>query len=54
MPKNTEDLKVDLTKPKEDAIQTQETNDSNAIVEEKKDETSSEKVVEEVRATKKK
>jgi len=54
VPKNTEDLKVDLTKPKEDAIQTQETNDSNAIVEEKKDETSSEKVVEEVRATEEK
>ena len=51
VPKNTEDLKVDLTKPKEDAVQTQETNDSNAIVEEKKYETSSEKVVEEVRAT---
>jgi len=54
VPKNTEDLKVDLTKPKEDAIQTQETNDSNAIVEEKKYETSSEKVVEEVRATEEK
>jgi len=54
VPKNTEDLKVDLTKPKEDAVQTQETNDSNAIVEEKKDETSSEKVVEEVRATEEK
>jgi len=54
VPKNTEDLKVDLTKPKEDAVQTQETNDSNAIVEEKKDETSSKKVVEEVRATEEK
>ncbi len=54
VPKNTEDLKVDLTKPKEDAVQTQETNDSNAIVEEKKYETSSEKVVEEVRATEEK
>jgi len=54
VPKNTEDLKVDLTKPKEDAVQTQKTNDSNAIVEEKKDETSSKKVVEEVRATEEK
>ena len=52
--KNTEDIKVDLTKTKEDAVQTQETNDSDAIVEEKKDETSSEKVVEEVRATEEK
>ena len=52
--KSTEDIKVDLTKTKEDAIQTQETNDSDAIVEEKKDEASSEKVVEEVRATEEK
>ena len=54
VPKSTEDIKVDLTKTKEDAVQTQETNDSNAIVEEKTDETSSEKVVEEVRATEEK
>ena len=52
--KSTEDIKVDLTKTKEDAVQTQETNDSNAIVEKKTDETSSEKVVEEVRATEEK
>jgi len=54
VPKDTEDIKVDLLKTKEDAIQTQETNDSNVVVEEKKDETSSEKVVEEVRATEEK
>ena len=54
VPKNTEDIKVDLAKPKEDAIQTQETDDSNVIVEEKKDETGSEKVVEEVRSTEEK
>ena len=54
VPKNTEDLKVDLTKPKEDAVQAQETNDSNAVVEEKKNETSSQEVVEEIRATEEK
>tara|TARA_R100001460_G_scaffold15631_1_gene34357 strand:+ start:3666 stop:4829 length:1164 start_codon:yes stop_codon:yes gene_type:complete len=48
MPNN---IKVDLSKKQEDAVQTQETDDSNAIIEEKKNETSSEKVVEEVRAT---
>ena len=54
--KSNETYKVDLGKKEEevkeeikDAIQTQETNDSNVVVEEKKDETSSEKVVEEVR-----
>ena len=54
--KSNETYKVDLGKKEEkvkeeikDAIQTQETNDSNVIVEEKKDETSSEKVAEEVR-----
>ena len=36
---------------KEDAVQTQETNDSNAIVEESKDSGDSEEVVEEVRTT---
>jgi hypothetical protein len=35
----------------EDAVQTQETDDSNAIIEESKDSSNSEKVVEEVRAT---
>ena len=35
----------------EDAVQTQETNDSNAIIEESKDSSDSEKVVEEVRTT---
>ena len=59
--KSNETYKVDLGKKEEvkeeikeevkDAIQTQETNDSNVIVEEKKDETSSKEVVEEVRST---
>ncbi len=49
--KETEPAKIDLNKNKENAVQTQSTNDSNVIVEEKKNETSSEKVVEEVRAT---
>ena len=47
-----ETIKVDLSKKQEDAIQTQETDDSNAVVEEKKDETSGKEVVEEVRAAK--
>ena len=47
--------KVDLTKkPEEDAVQTQETDDSNAVVEEPKDSSDSERVVEEVRATEEK
>jgi hypothetical protein len=48
---STKDIKLDLSKKPEkteDAIQTQETNDSDVVVEEKKDEASSEKVVEEV------
>jgi len=65
--KKEEVTKVDLTKPeaqgevipdivkveipKEDAVQTQETNDSNAIVEKPEDSGDSEAVVEEVRAT---
>ena len=48
-----ETIKVDLSKKQEDAIQTQETDDSNAVVEEKKNEASGKEVVEEVRATKK-
>ena len=51
---STKDIKLDLSKKPEkteDAIQTQETNDSDVVVEEKKDEASSEKVVEEVRST---
>ena len=45
--------KVDLTEKKEeDAVQTQETNDSNAIVEEPKNSGDSKEVVEEVRDTK--
>jgi len=47
-----ETIKVDLSKKQEDAIQTQKTDDSNAVVEEKKDETSGKEVVEEVRAAK--
>ena len=43
--------KIDLSKKQEDAIQTQETNDSNVIVEEKKDEASGKEVAEEVRPT---
>ena len=45
-------LKVDLTdKKQEDAVQTQETNDSNDAIEEPKDGGGSEKVVEEIRDT---
>ena len=40
------------TQKEEDAVQAQETNDSDVIVEEKKNETSSKEVVEEVRPTK--
>ena len=44
--------KVDLSKkPEEDAVQTQETDDSNVIIEESKNGGNSEGVVEEVRAT---
>ena len=44
--------KIDLSKkPEEDAVQTQETNDSNVVVEKPKDSSDSEGVVEEVRAT---
>ena len=44
--------KVDLSKkPEEDAVQTQETDDSNVVVEESKDSGNSEGVVEEVRTT---
>ena len=44
--------KIDLSKkPEEDAVQTQETDDSNVVVEESKDSGNSERVVEEVRAT---
>jgi len=48
--KKVETPKMDLNKKEEEnAIQTQETSDSNVIVEEKKNETSSPEVVEEVR-----
>jgi len=43
--------KVVVPKEEEDAVQTQETNDSNAIVEEPQDSGNSEEVVEEVRAS---
>ncbi len=47
--------KVDLSKkPEEDAVQTQETDDSNVVVEESKDSGNSEGVVEEVRTTEEK
>ena len=47
-----ETIKVDLSKKQEDTVQTQETDDSNAVVKEKKDETSGKEVVEEIRAAK--
>jgi len=43
--------KVEIKKEQDDAVQTQETNDSNVVVEEPKDGSDSEEVVEEVRAT---
>ena len=46
-----EEVKEEVKEEIKDAVQTQETNDSNVIVEEKKDETSSKEVVEEVRST---
>ncbi len=51
---NDEPIKIDLSKPKteeQDAIQTQETNDSNAVVEESKNSVDSKEVVEEIRPT---
>lgn len=51
--KTDEPVKLDLTKKEDDAVQTPEANDSNAVVEESKNETNSEKVVEEVRSTEK-
>ena len=51
--KTDEPVKLDLTKKEENAVQTPEANDSNAVVEESKNETNSEKVVEEVRSTEK-
>jgi len=50
-----EPIKVDLTKKKEeDAVQAQETNDSDVVVEEPKDSSDSEAVVEEVRPSEEK
>ena len=51
---NDEPIKIDLSKPKteeQDAIQTQETNDSNAIVQEQENSVDSKEVVEEIRPT---
>ena len=44
-------IKVEIKKEQDDAVQTQETNDSNVVVEEPKDGSDSEGVVEEVRTT---
>ncbi len=52
--KNDEPIKVDLSQPKieeQDAIQTQETNDSNVIVEKQENSVDSKEVAEEVRST---
>ncbi len=49
--KEEKEVKEEIKEELKDAVQTQETNDSNAVVEEKKDETSSKEVVEEVRPT---
>ena len=46
-----EEVKEEIKEEVKDAVQTQETNDSNVTVEEKKDETSSKEMVEEVRST---
>ena len=46
------DLTSKETKTEEDAIQTQETSNSDVVIEEKKDEAGSEKMVEEVRDAK--
>jgi len=47
-------IKVDLTKTKEDAIQTQETNDSNVVVKKLEDSKNSEGLVKEIRTTEEK
>ena len=47
--KSTDTPKINLNKKEEDAIQAQETSNSDAVIEEKKDETSSAQVVEEIR-----
>jgi len=49
--KETVSNKIDLSKKQEDAVQTPSADDSNVIVEEKKDEASGKEVAEEVRAT---
>ena len=50
-PETSDTIKVDLTKKEEDAVQVNTTDESNATIEESKDEASSKEVVEEVRAT---
>ena len=47
-------VKVKIPKTQEDAIQTQKTDDSNVVVEEKKDSANGEKVVEDIRVTEEK
>ena len=52
--RNDEPIKVDLSQPKteeQDAIQTQETNDSNVVVEKQENSVDSKEVAEEVRST---
>jgi hypothetical protein len=49
--KEEKEVKEEIKEEVKDAVQTQETNDSNVVIEEKKDETSSKEVVEEVRST---
>ena len=53
--RNDEPIKVDLSQPKieeQDAIQTQETNDSDVVVEKQENSVDSKEVAEEVRSTK--
>jgi hypothetical protein len=49
-PETSDTIKVDLTKKEEDAVQVDTTDESNATIEESKDESSSEEVAQEVRA----
>ena len=49
--KEEKEVKEEIKEEVKDAFQTQESNDSNVVIEEKKDETSSKEVVEEVRST---
>lgn len=49
--KKDEPIKVDLSKPKKDAIQESGSDDSDVVVEGSKNKESSEKVVEDIRST---